>query len=233
MENQGVYVGVDVSKERLEVAISPGNQSFWEGNDERAVARLVKRLQPLGCTRIVLEATGGYEALVAAALYAEGLPVVVVNPRWARDFARSVGQLAKTDRLDAKLLAQFAQRPELKVRELPDQQTRELKALCARRAELVEMLVAERHRLEHAPKPLHRGINGHIDYLRKQLKRLDHDIDQAVRRLGAVPRKERGPDQRARCGTAAMRRAVGAPAGVGTAQSGRGRQAGRRGAPES
>ena len=115
------------------------------------MARLVKRLQPLGCTRIVLEATGGYEALVAAALYAEGLPVVVVNPRWARDFARSVGQLAKTDRLDAKLLAQFAQRPELKVRELPDQQTRELKALCPRRAELVEVLVAERHRLEHAP----------------------------------------------------------------------------------
>ncbi len=142
MEQQGVYVGVDVSKERLEVAISPGGQSFWEGNDERAVARLVKRLQPLGCTRIVLEATGGYEALVAAALYAEGLPVVVVNPRWARDFARSVGQLAKTDRLDAQLLAQFAQRPELKVRELPDQQTRELKALCTRRAELVEMLTA-------------------------------------------------------------------------------------------
>ncbi len=181
MEQQGVYVGVDVSKERLEVAISPGGQSFWEGNDERAVARLVKRLQPLGCTRIVLEATGGYEALVAAALYAEGLPVVVVNPRWARDFARSVGQLAKTDRLDAQLLAQFAQRPELKVRELPDQQTRELKALCTRRAELVEMLTAERHRLEHAPKPLHRGINGHIDYLRRQIKRFDHDIDQAVR----------------------------------------------------
>lgn len=181
MESKGVYVGVDVSKQRLDVAIRPRGELFWEANDERAVARLVKRLKPLGCTRIVLEATGGYETLLAAALAAQGLPVVVVNPRWARDFAKSIGQLAKTDRLDAKGLAQYAERPELQVRELPDQQTRELKALCARREELVEMLVAEQHRLEHAPQRLRREINGHIDYLRKRLKRLDHDIDQAVR----------------------------------------------------
>lgn len=181
MESKGVYVGVDVSKERLDVAIRPSGELFREANDERAAARLVKRLKPLGCTRIVLEATGGYETLLAAALAAEGLPVVVVNPRWARDFAKSIGQLAKTDRLDAKGLAQYAERPELQVRELPDQQTRELKALCARREELVEMLVAEQHRLEHAPKRLCREINGHIDYLRKRLKRLDHDVDQAVR----------------------------------------------------
>jgi transposase len=176
-----VYVGIDVSKAQLEVAIRPSGERFSEANDARAVRRLVKRLAPLGCTRIVVEATGGYEALLAAALYAAGLPVVVVNPRWARDFARSIGQLAKTDVIDAALLAQYAALPQLKVRALPDAQTRELQALCARREELIDMLVAEEHRLEHVPSRLRREINGHIDYLRKRLKHLDHDLDQAVR----------------------------------------------------
>ena len=161
MEKQGVFVGVDVSKAKLDVAIRPSGEFFSEANDERSVRRLVKRLRPLGCSRIVLEATGGYETVLAAALAAEGLPVAVVNPRWARDYARSVEQLAKTDRLDATILAQFAEVPELQVRELPDAQTRELKALVARREDLIEMLVAEKHRLEHAPRRLHREINGH------------------------------------------------------------------------
>jgi len=181
MVSAGVYVGIDVSKERLEVAIRPSGERCSEANDERAVQRLIKRLEPLGCTRIVVEATGGYEARLAAALYAVGLPVVVANPRWVRDFARSIGQLAKTDRIDADLLAQYAALPQLKVRQLPDEQTGELKALCARREQLLDMIVAEQHRLEHAPKRLHREINGHIDYLRKRLKHLDHDLDQAVR----------------------------------------------------
>ena len=176
-----VYVGIDVSKAQLEVAIRPSGERFSEANDARAVRRLVKRLAPLGCTRIVVEATGGYEALLAAALYAAGLPVVVVNPRWARDFARSIGQLAKTDVIDAALLAQYAALPQLKVRALPEAQTRELQALCARREELIDMLVAEEHRLEHVPARLRRELNGHIDYLRKRLKQLDHDLDQAVR----------------------------------------------------
>ena len=123
---------------------------------------------PLGCTRIVLEATGGYETVLAAALAAEGLPVVVVNPRWVRDYARSVGQLAKTDRIDAMILARFAEVPELQVRELPDAQTRELRAMVARREDLIEMVIAEQHRLEHVTKRLRREINGHIDYLRKR-----------------------------------------------------------------
>jgi transposase len=108
MEQQGVFVGVDVSKAKLDVAIRPSGEFFSEANDERSVRRLVKRLRPLDCRRIVLEATGGYETVLPAAWAAEGLPVVVVNPRWARDYARSVGQLAKTDRLDATILAQFA-----------------------------------------------------------------------------------------------------------------------------
>src|ERR1700726_4550523 len=175
-----VYVGIDVPKAQLEVAIRPSGERFSEANDARAVRRLVKRLAPLGRTRILVEATG-YQALRAAALYAAGLPVVVVNPRWARDFARSIGQLAKTDVIDAALLAQYAALPQLKVRALPDAQTRELQALCARREKLIDMLVAEEQRLEHVPARLRREINGHIDYLRKRLKHLDHDLDQAVR----------------------------------------------------
>ena len=200
-----VYVGIDVSKAQLEVAIRPSGERFSEANDARAVRRLVKRLAPLGCTRIVVEATGGYEALLAAALYAAGLPVVVVNPRWARDFARSIGQLAKTDVIDAALLAQYAALPQLKVRALPEAQTRELQALCARREELIDMLVAEEHRLEHVPARLRRELNGHIDYLRKRLKHLDRDIDGAVRGSELWRQKDDLLGQRAGGGAGAPR----------------------------
>ena len=176
-----MYVGIDVSKQRLDVVVRPSGERFSESNDDRGVRRVVSRLKALGCARIVLEATGGYEVMAAAALYAGGLPVVVINPRWARDFARSIGQLAKNDGIDADILARYAQLPELKVRPLPDEQTRELQALCTRRAELIDMIVAEQNRLEHAPQRLHREINGHIDYLRKRLKHLEHDLDQMVR----------------------------------------------------
>src|SRR5208282_2326205 len=181
MERKGSYVGVDVSKARLDVALRPSGELFFEANDECAISRLVKRLKSLGCERIVVEATGGYETLLAAALYAAGLPVVVVNPRWVRDYARGIGQLAKTDAIDARVLAMYAEQPELKARELPDAQSRELRALCTRRDELVEMIGAEHSRLEHAPQRLQRELRGHIGYLRKRLKKLDHDIDQAVR----------------------------------------------------
>jgi transposase len=172
---------VDVSKERLDLAVWPGHEFFSVANEPHAMKRLVERLRTLNCARIVLEATGGYESLVAGALWAADLPVVMVNPRRARAFAQGIGQLAKSDRLDARMLAQYATRPELKVRALPDDETRNLRALCARREELVEMLVAEQHRLEHATKPVRREINGHINFLRKRLKRADHDIDQAVK----------------------------------------------------
>jgi transposase len=154
MERAGVYVGVDVGKEQLEVALRPSGEQFSLANDERAVRTLVKRLLPLGCARIVVEATGGYETLVLAALHAAGLPVALLNPRWVRSFAKAIGQLAKTDRIDARLLALYAERAELKVRTLPDEQTRELRALCARRDDLLEMIVAEENRLEHAPRRL-------------------------------------------------------------------------------
>jgi hypothetical protein len=133
MKPPAVYVGVDVGKQQLEVALRPGGEQFSLPHDERAVRALVKQPAPLGCVRIVVEATGGYETLLVAALPAGGLPVVLVNPRWTRAFAKAIGQLAKTDRIDARILALYAERVELKLRELPDEQTRELRA-CVRAA---------------------------------------------------------------------------------------------------
>jgi transposase len=181
MGGQGIYVGVDVSKEQLDVALRPSGELFSEANDKRAVNRLVKRLKPLDCTRVVIEATGGYETILVAALHTAGVPVVVVNPRWVRNFAKSIGWLEKTDRIDAKVLALYAERAELKVRQLPDEATRRLAELCARRIDVLEMIDAERNRLEHASTAVRRAITSHIEYLRKQLKSTEHDIDGAVR----------------------------------------------------
>lgn len=181
MGGQEVYVGVDVSKERLDVAVRPSGEFFCEPNDKPAVSRLVKRLKTLGCTRVVVEATGGYETVVVAAMCAGGLPVVVVNPRWVRDFAKSIGWLEKTDHIDAKLLALYAERVELRVQQLPDEASRQLRELCARRIDVLEMIDAERNRLEHASTVVRREITSHIEYLRKRLKRIERDIDGAVR----------------------------------------------------
>jgi len=181
MEKPAVWVGVDVSKDQLEVALRPSGAQFSLPNDERGLRTLVKRLLPLNCTRIVVEATGGYEAPAVAALKAAALPIALINPRWVRSFAKGLGQLAKTDRIDARVLALYAERAELKVRQLPDAQTLELRALCARREDLVDMIVAEENRLEHASKLLAREIRSHINYLRKRIKHLNRELDAAVR----------------------------------------------------
>lgn len=181
MGGQRISVGVDVSKERLDVAVRPSGEFFSEANDKRAVSRLIKRLKALDCTRVVVEATGGYETIVVGGLYAAGVPVVVINPRWVRNFAKSIGLLEKTDRIDAKLLALYAERAELKVRQLPDEATRRLAELCARRIDVLEMIDAERNRLEHASTAVRRAITRHIEYLRKELKSIEHDIDGEVR----------------------------------------------------
>ncbi len=176
-----INVGIDVGKSELAVAVLPSGESFTEVNDERAVMRLVQRLSALGCERVVLEASGGYETLVVGALAAAGLPVAVVNPRQVRDFARAMGQLAKTDPLDARVIALYAERVQPPIRQLPDQQTRALRTLCVRREELIEMLGAERNRLRLADPATRHEIAAHVDYLLKRLKRIDRDLDQAVR----------------------------------------------------
>jgi transposase len=161
------FVGIDVSKHRLDVHSRPSGERFAIDHDEEGVAVLVGRLAALAPAPalVVLEATGGLEVRLAAALAAAGLPVAVVNPRQVRAFARATGRLAKTDRLDAAVIARFAEAVRPAARPLPDEATRHLGALVARRRQLLEMLVAERNR-RHAAEPLmHARIDAHLRWL--------------------------------------------------------------------
>jgi transposase len=174
-------VGIDVAKARLDVAVRPRGDQWQVPNDEAGVADLVARLQPLAPTLVVLEATGGLETLAAAGLAEAGLPVAVVNPRQVRDFARAVGQLAKTDALDAQALARFAEAVRPAPRPVPDAQARALAALLARRRQVVAMLTAERQRLGAAAPPGRARIRAHLAWLEQELAGLDGDLGRAVR----------------------------------------------------
>jgi transposase len=176
-----LWVGVDVSKARLDVALGESGELYSISNDQRGIAQLIARLGALTVARVVVEASGGLETALVAELGAAGLPVVVVNPRQVRDFARATGQLAKTDALDARVLALFAERVRPAVRPLPSADERELKALVARRRDLVEMLTAERNRLGSAPKLLHREIAAHIRWLEQRLKERNDELDRRLR----------------------------------------------------
>jgi transposase len=176
-----VVVGIDVSKARLDVAVVPGEEAFSEEHTARGIAALLQRLKELAPVLVVLEASGGIETDLVSELIDEGLPVTVVNPRQVRDFARATGQLAKTDSLDARMLARFGERIRPELRKLPDAQERDLKALVVRRRQLVDMIVAEQNRLDRAPKVLHGQMRKHIEWLRKQVHALDHDLDQRLR----------------------------------------------------
>ena len=173
-------VGLDVAKAQLDVAVRPSGEQWSVANDEAGIAQLVARVRALHPFLIVAEATGGFERAAIAALAAAGLPVVVANPRQVRDFARATGQLAKTDQLDAGILALFGERVRPAPRPLPDAATQLLDALLTRRRQLLEMLVAEQNRLGFAPKPLHRGIRQHIRWLERQLADVTKDIAQQI-----------------------------------------------------
>jgi transposase len=136
-----LFIGIDVSKARLDVALRPGDESFSVANNQRGIAGLIKQLKKLSVSRIVLEASGGYEIAAASELAAAGLPVAVVNPRQVRDFARATGRLAKTDAIDARVLAHFAELIQPDTRPLPDAQSRELMALVRRRRQIIECLL--------------------------------------------------------------------------------------------
>jgi transposase len=181
MEVEAKYVGIDVSKARLDVAVWPGAQSFSVANDARGIAELVEQVTAFTPQAVVLEATGGLEALAAAELHAAELTVAVVNPRQVREFARSLGRMGKTDRLDALVLAQFAQSAHSNHRlprlHLRDEAAAELKALVTRRRQLLAMLIAESNRRERAPKVIRRSIVASI----KGLKRAIAEIEQQVR----------------------------------------------------
>src|SRR5579864_7815315 len=178
--DSAVYVGIDVAKAQLDIAVRPSGEQRVSRHDEAGIAALVTRLQAVQPALIVLEATGGREAPLAAALATAGLAVAVVNPRQVRDFARAVGQLAKTDALDAQLLARFAEVVHPTPRPLPDAAAQELSALLGRRRQLLGMLTAERQRLDTAGPAVRRHIQRHIAFLEQELADLDRYLHDAV-----------------------------------------------------
>ena len=176
-----VFVGIDVSKDTLDVAVRPSALRWQVGNDDAGIRDLLSRLAEPSALLVVLEATGGYEYSAAAAFASAGAGVVIANPRQIRDFARATGQLAKTDAIDAAILALFAERVRPEPRALPDEARQELEALVTRRRQVTEMLVAEKNRLSHARRPVRRGITAHIRWLERQLADVDRDLDEAIR----------------------------------------------------
>lgn len=181
MSTTPVYIGIDVAKAHLDLAIRPSDERWSSAVEEPDLSRLVARLQTLAPTLIVLEATGGYEVPIVSALAAAGLPVVVVNPRQVRDFAKALGILAKTDAIDAAVLALFGERVQPAIRLLPDQALAALSALVARRRQLVEMLVAERHRRSQMRDPgVRRDIGQHIRWLERRLTQTTRDIGRLL-----------------------------------------------------
>jgi transposase len=172
------FVGIDVSKAALDVALRPEGEPWRCANDERGITDLVGRLRPLSPELIVLEATGGLERLAVAALALAGLPVAVVNPRQVRDFAKASGRLAKTDTLDAAVLAHVAAAIHPAPRPLPDAQSQALAALLERRRQVVGMLTAGKNRLQQALPPVRPKVAAHIAWLEQALKELDGELDQ-------------------------------------------------------
>ena len=176
-----LFVGIDVAKAQLDVALRPTDERWAVANDAPGIATLVARLQVRHPTLIVLEASGGYQRAVVAALATAGLPVAVVNPRQARDVAKATGQLAKTDALDARALAHFAEAVRPIPRPLPDAQADELRALLTRRRQLVAMRTTEQNRLGSAPRRLQADIQAHIAWLNERLAALDDDLGTTLR----------------------------------------------------
>lgn len=177
------FVGIDVSKERLDVHIRPSGQAYAVPRNSDGLEQLIGELRQLAPALIVLEATGGYEVIVAAALASANLPLAVVNPRQIRDFARAIGRLAKTDALDAEVNALFAERVRPEPRPLAGADSRSLAELVARRRQVVEMIGMESNRLHQAGNPrVQRMLRATLKTLTAQLAELDHDIDDAIKR---------------------------------------------------
>ena len=174
------FVGIDVAKDRLDLDICPRTDPWHTTNDAQGIAQVVKKMHHLQPALIVLEATGGYERTLAAALASDGLPVAVVNPRQVRDFARATGQLAKTDAIDARMLALFAERIRPEIRPLPEAEQQALAALVARRRQLLEMLQAERNRLSMAHKAVQAELRAHIRFLEKRLDKANRALQEAI-----------------------------------------------------
>src|SRR5215211_3203572 len=184
------HAGIDVSKERLDVHLLPKGETFAVNNDPQGIDALVERLLKERPELVVLEATGRYERPAATAIAAAGIAVAVLNPRQARDFAKATGRLAKTDKIDAQILARFAAAIEPSPSVLPDQEAQALQAILTRRRQLILMLVSEKNRRLMAPEALAKRIAAHIRWLEKELERTDRELDEAVQQSEVWRRNE-------------------------------------------
>ena len=169
MNKEKAYVGIDVAKAHLDIALDSSERKWQFGNDEVGINQVTELLQEISPALVVMEATGGYETSLAYALKAVGIPVAIVNPRTARDFAKATGRLAKTDALDAKVLAHFAAVIKPEPRPISGEEMQELGAILARRRQVIEMITAEKNRLHTARKAIRANIRAHIVYLEKEL----------------------------------------------------------------
>jgi len=175
------YVGIDISKATLDVAVLPTGEHFVVSNEEAGIEELLGKLAEVSDALVILEASGGFERPVAAALAASGVALFVVDPRQARDFAKATGQLAKTDRLDAFVLAHFAQAIRPAPRAIPDAEAREFQEILARRRQIIQMMAAEKNRLgASTSKAVCGRIEAHIRWLEKELSRTDRDLDETI-----------------------------------------------------
>ena len=190
MEQEGIYVGIDVAKAQVDVAVRPTGQRWVVSFDETGVGELVSQMEDLSPALVLLEASGGLELPLVAALAAAALPVVVVNPRQVRDFARATGTLAKTDALDAAVLAHFAEAVRPPVRPLRDAETQALNSLTARRHQVMIMLVSEKNRLSSATIAVRPRIEAHIAWLERELDDLDEGLRQTLRQSPVWREKE-------------------------------------------
>ncbi len=181
MGQEGIYIGIDVAKAKVDVAVRPTGERWEVPRDEAGIPQLVSALKALGPAVVLLEATGGLELPLVVALAADALPVVVVNPRQVRDFARASGKLAKTDALDAAVLAHFAEAMQPPVRPLRDAETQVLNSLVARRRQLIDILVAEKNRLGAATSAVRPRIEAHIAWLEQELNDVDEELRQTLR----------------------------------------------------
>lgn len=177
------FVGIDVSKDRLDIALKLSEESWSIPYNEASLTGLADRLKAVNPTLIVLEATGGFEVAVTASLAAASLPVVVMNPRQVRDFAKSTGRLAKTDAIDAHILAQFGQAVRPPIRPLSDHQAKGLQALVARRRQIVEMIVIEKNRFRAALPALRPEIKEHIRWLQQRLSQMNDQLQALIREM--------------------------------------------------
>jgi transposase len=182
LDSESPYVGIDVSKDQLDIAVRPDGDTWSMPNDASGITEVVQRLAQLHPKLVVLEATGGLQMPLAAALATAGLPLAMVNPRQVRDFARATGWLAKTDRLDAQALAHFAEAVRPTPYPLPDVQTQELTALLTRRHQVVEMLTAEKNRRRATrSEAVRQRVQDHIRWLEQELADLDDDLERTLR----------------------------------------------------